>query len=191
MSLKVNVPFKAFFMAKTRLYSLIILTSLVFLCPLGRKIHAWDAQKDVRIDIVYGTFGDMAYDQRDQKLYLYLQQYNSPLAPYAFHIVKEADRLGIDYKLVPAIAGVESTFGKRLPRDSYNAWGWAIYSGKTSGAYFHSWEHAITVISEGLRYAYIDRGAVTVPQIGHIYASSSAWPDSTMYFLNDMEKFGL
>lgn len=177
-------------MATKRLSGLLFFCTLLFLSPLGR-VSAWEYDTDVRVNKVYLTFGDMMYDQRDVKLAHYLNSYNSPLTPYAAHIVKEADRLGIDYRLIPAIAGVESTFGKRLPKDSYNAWGWAIYTGKTSGAYFKSWEHAITVISEGIKYKYVDRGATTIPQIGRIYASSSAWPNSTMYFLNDMEKFGL
>lgn len=178
-------------MAKKRLPGILLCFSLLFLFPQGQAVHAWEYDTDVRINKVYQSFGDMAYDQRDMKLTQYLNSYGSPLTPFASHIVNEADRLGIDYRLIPAIAGVESTFGKRMPRDSYNAWGWAIYTGKTSGAYFKSWEHAITVISEGLRYKYIDRGAITVPQIGRIYASSNAWPHSTMYFLSDMEKFGL
>ena len=32
---------------------------------------------------------------------------------------------GLDYRLVPAISGVESTFGKHIPDNSYNAYGWA------------------------------------------------------------------
>ena len=73
-------------------------------------------------------------DKRIQQLESFLKSYDSPLAEQAENFIISADRYGIDWKLVPAITGVESTFGKRIPYQSYNAYGWA------SGTYFfESW----------------------------------------------------
>jgi len=176
-------------MAK-KLWLIVIVSGFFLLCPL-RGVLAWEYTQPVIVSPTYRTFGDLSYDFRDVKLQEYLESYKSPLSPYASFIVQESDRLSLDYRLLPAISGVESTFGKRIPQNSYNAYGWAIFTGKTSGVYFQSWEHGITTVLEGIRYKYVERGALTIPQIGKRYASSEHWPISMLYFLNDMETRGL
>lgn len=128
-------------------------------------------------------------DSRVKKLKSYLKTHDSPLVDEADHFVTEADRLGLDWKLVAAISGVESTFGKRIPRNSYNGWGWAIYTGQSDGKHFVDWKDGITQVSEGLRYKYIDRGAVSIEQIGRIYAASPTWSQKVHFFLNKIENF--
>lgn len=128
-------------------------------------------------------------DPRVTKLEAYLNIHRSPLVEEAGHFVSEADRLGLDWKLVAAIAGVESTFGKYIPRNSYNGWGWAIYTGQNDGRHFTSWKEGITVVSEGLKYRYIDRGAVTLEQIGRIYAASPTWSSKVKFFMQKIEDF--
>ncbi len=126
---------------------------------------------------------------RAERLETYLRANNSPLADEAEHFVNEADRVGIDWKFVAAIAGVESTFGKRIPHGSYNAWGWGIPTGAQSGLAFESWKEAITAVSEGLRFNYLDRGDQTVEQIGRIYAASPRWAGNVRFFLEKIETF--
>lgn len=128
-------------------------------------------------------------DPRVVKLEAYLQSHNSPLTNEASHFVSEADRLGLDWKLVAAISGVESTFGKFVPRNSYNGWGWAIFTGQNDGMHFGSWKDGITVVSEGLKYRYIDKGAKTIDQIGRIYAASPTWSTKVRFFLQKIEDF--
>src|SRR3989344_6138052 len=128
-------------------------------------------------------------DPRVSKLEAYLETHNSPLSKEADYFVSEADRLGLDWKLVVAIAGVESTFGKFVPRNSYNGWGWAIYTGQSDGRHFSDWKEGITVVSEGLKYKYIDRGATTIEQIGRIYAASPAWSSKVRFFLQKIDDF--
>lgn len=130
-------------------------------------------------------------DPRVVKLEAYLDSHNSPLVGEASHFVGEADRLGLDWKLVAAISGVESTFGKHVPRNSYNGWGWAIFTGQSDGRHFASWTEGITVVSEGLKYRYIDRGATSIEQIGRIYAASPAWSSKVRFFLQKIEDFEL
>lgn len=128
-------------------------------------------------------------DPRITKLQNYLEMHASPLADEAGHFVTEADRLGLDWKLVAAIAGVESTFGKHVPRNSYNGWGWGIFTGASDGIHFASWKDGITTVSEGLKYKYIDKGATSVEQIGRIYAASPAWSYKVRFFLEKIEDY--
>lgn len=136
-----------------------------------------------------GSAGELAVlpkimpDKRIETLRSYLATHNSPLVPEAKYFVKEADRLGLDWRLVAAIAGTESTFGKHIPQASYNGWGWGIPTGASSGIAFTNWKHAITTVSVGLRYNYVDRGARTVDQMGKKYAASPAWSTHVKYFM--------
>lgn len=128
-------------------------------------------------------------DSRPAFLKSYLLSKNSPFASDAEHFVKEADRLNLDWKLVAAIAGVESTFGQHTPTNSYNAWGWGVFTGASDGIHFTDWKDGVTKVSEGLRFRYIDKGAKTVDEIGRIYAASPTWSYKVKYFVSDMEKF--
>ncbi len=128
-------------------------------------------------------------DHRVAHLEKFLRTYNSPLAGEASHFVAEADRLNLDWKLVAAIAGTESTFGKQVPNGSFNAWGWGIPTGAQWGLAFPDWKSAITAVSEGLRFNYVDRGAKTLDQIGYIYAASPAWASHVRFFISKIEAF--
>jgi len=130
-----------------------------------------------------------AVDARVVKLQKYLESVRSPMSAVAYHFVYEADRLNLDWKLVAAIAGNESYFGKHVPYNSNNAWGWAVWTGRNYGAAFENWEKGITTVSEGLRYKYVDRGAVTIEQIGHIYAADRNWSFKVRHFMEAIENF--
>jgi len=122
-------------------------------------------------------------DPRIATLEKYLNSHNSPLASYAEEFVTYSDKYGLDWRLVPAISGVESTFGKRIPKNSYNAYGWA------NGNYkFDSWEDSIEVVSKTLRTKYIDRGAPSINKIARRYAPpSSTWAWKVKFFMTKIE----
>jgi len=128
-------------------------------------------------------------DMRVAKLKGYLEAKGSPMADDARHFITEADRLGLDWKLVAAIAGNESYFGQHVPYNSYNGWGWAVWTGMSYGADFNGWGHGITTVSEGLKYEYIDDGLVTIEQIGHRYAADPFWSDKVKFFMDQIETF--
>ena len=123
------------------------------------------------------------FDMRILKLQLYLRKRNSPMELQAAKIVTSADKYGLDWRLVPAIAGVESSFGKRMPKNSYNAYGWA------NGEYkFNSWEESIEVVSKTLREKYIDKGADDLHKIAKIYAPpSKTWARNVKFFVKQMD----
>jgi hypothetical protein len=128
-------------------------------------------------------------DGRVETLKRVLQYYDSPLEPYAAQFVLEADRYMLDWRLVAAISGVESTFGKHIPPGSYNAWGWGIPTGAQSGIAFSDWKKGISTVSSGLRKNYYNRGAQTIDDVGRIYAASKAWPTSVRFFLAKIDTF--
>lgn len=128
-------------------------------------------------------------DNRVAILKEFLETYNSPLAENSEDFVKSADKYDIDWKLVAAISGVESTFGKQIPNNSYNGWGWGVYGDNV--IYFKSWSDAIETISKGLRENYIDRGATNIYAIGRIYAASQTWAQRVEYFMNRIKDYEL
>ena len=132
-----------------------------------------------------------AEDVRIKKLEAYLSHYNSPLASQAHTFVEEADKHGIDWRLLVSIAGVESTFGQFIPTGSYNPFGWGVFTGKSYGVNFKDWQDAIATVSDGLKTKYVDKGATTIDRIGYIYAASSAWSNHVRFFMNDLDTFAL
>ena len=119
-------------------------------------------------------------DERVEKLKTYLASYNSPLTPYAKVFVQKADQYELDWRLVASISGVESTFGKRLPSNSYNAYGW-----NGGNFYFKDWEDGIDTVSKTLREKYADKWAADTPyEIAPYYAPpSKTWAGNVDYFM--------
>ncbi len=134
-----------------------------------------------------------ALDRRAVILQAYLAKYNSPLQYHAQDFVDAADTYNLDWKLVPAIAGVESTFGKHVPGGhnpaftSYNAWGWGVYGDQSLG--FQSWKDGIFTVTGGLRNGYFNKGLTNPYTINKKYASSPTWGMHVSFFLADLNKF--
>lgn len=113
----------------------------------------------------------IAGDARGLLLENFLQKYDSPMAPFAYQIVQEADANGLDFRLLPAIAMCESNLGKRIPgKDSFNAFGIAVYSGQQRGKNFQNWEQSISWVSNYIKTNYYDRGIRGLSDIGKIWA---------------------
>ena len=136
--------------------------------------------------IIEQTFA--ATDSRSAVLDNYLTSQGAPLAGQGKFLVAMADKYGLDWRLVAAIAMQESNAGKVMPRESFNAWGWAIYTGQNSGTYFDSWEHAIETVSKGLAKYRDSYGLITPEQIMQLYTPDSAanggsWARGVRYFM--------
>lgn len=128
-------------------------------------------------------------DSRAKALRAYLSRFDSPLAENAQDFINVADEYQLDWKLLPAIAGVESTFGKAIPAYSYNAWGWGVYGDHVIR--FPSFAEGIRTIGKGLRENYVNKGATNVYQIGRIYAASPTWAERVDRYMNNIEFYTL
>lgn len=127
-------------------------------------------------------------DNRARILKDYLNQYNSPLAGSAQTFVREADKYNLDWKFVAAISGLESSYGRQIPPNSYNGWGWGIYGDNVK--YFSSWNEAIEIVSKGLRVQYMDKWKATdIYSIGRIYAASPTWAERVSSIMATIQRF--
>jgi len=132
-------------------------------------------------------------DPEAQVLAKYLAEADSPLQFHAQDFVDAARIYGLDWKMLPAIAGVESTFGKNIPggyersSTSYNAWGWGVYGNQA--IYFDSWRTAIFTIASALRENYLNKGLTDPYSINKIYAASPTWGGKVSYFMNDLDRY--
>ena len=99
-----------------------------------------------------------------------LNQYNSPLIESTDVFIDACVKYNLDCYLLPAIAGLESTFGKFIYPNSYNPFGWG-----RGYMMFSRWEEAINAVAKGLRERYVNRGAQDTAQIGRIYSESPTW----------------
>ena len=133
-------------------------------------------------------------DERVPLLWGYLQAKDSPLASKAAEMVATADRYQFDWRLLPAIAGKESSFGKKIPWDkeaqkpSYNAWGWGIYGDQVLS--FSSWEEGIEKVGAGLRDGYLNKNLVTIEDIMRYFTprSDGSWARDVSFIMEQIEK---
>ena len=125
-------------------------------------------------------------DSRAKVLTDYFALYNSPLEYHAQDVVDAADQYQLDWKLIPAISGVESTFGKFTP-GGYNAWGWGVYGNQA--VWFKSWKEGIFIVTEGLKQNYIDQGLTNPYSMNQSYAASPFWGWKVTYFMTDLDNF--
>jgi hypothetical protein len=128
-------------------------------------------------------------DSRPYLLDQFFKRYKSPLYGYGEKIVEEADSNDIDWRLVAGIGFQESNLCARIPKDSNNCWGWAVYTGKQSGKNFRNFDHAIEVISSDLATKYYMKGLDTVEKIMSKYTPSSrgSWAEGVNYAFNVIE----
>ena len=158
-------------------YILIIIVLFVF------NAKGTYAQETADASASFKVKGNNSFDYRVQNLKNYLESHKSPLADYAKDFVSYADTYNLDYRMVPAITGVESTFGKRIPSNSYNAYGWA------NGEYkFSSWEDSIGHVSMTLKTKYIEKGAASIAKIAKRYAPpSTTWGRNVKFFMKKID----
>ena len=149
------------------------------------KVNSVRAQEIVSGSASLNSVAIYSYDKdyRSIRLESYLNSHNSPLSQYSSNIVYYSDVYNLDWRLIPAITGVESTFGKNIPSNSYNAYGWA--GGKF---YFKSWDDSIQHVSMSLKENYFDRGLTTTFKIARVYAPpSKTWAWKVNYFINQID----
>jgi len=124
-------------------------------------------------------------DRRVEILKAYLESKNSPLADNAETFVEVADEYDLDYRFLPAIAGIESNFGRIQLDDSYNPFGWG-----GGYIYFESFEEAIRIVGFELYERCVKQGADTPAEIGPSYCPPNfiRWISAVEGFMGEISK---
>ncbi len=124
-------------------------------------------------------------DGRVGKVTAFLTAFNSPLTQYSSLIVSEADRYGIDYRLVPAIGAQESGECAKEIAGTHNCWGFGIYGHKVTS--FDSYEQAIDTITRYFANKK-NKGVNTLEEIGAIYnpTNHNNWISNVSSFMNQL-----
>lgn len=99
---------------------LAVATPLVGVSPIPSPAVVLD-QNAVNEATVITTPEALDRKERAEKVDALLASYNSPLEGYGMKFVLEADKNNIDWRLLPAIAGVESTFGRHACKKATNS----------------------------------------------------------------------
>ena len=127
--------------------------------------------------------------ERIDALKTFFDQAKSPLKANAETFVDTADKYNLDYKLLPAIACMESSCGKNLIEGSYNPFGWGIYG--RNAVYFKSYDEAIETVAKGIKEKYLEKGFNTPEKIAPIYTPPNYvnWRNGVTYFMNKIDSF--
>lgn len=131
-------------------------------------------------------FSLFSEDMRVAVLDDFLTNYKSPLSPFSEKLVTIADKYNIDYRLMPAIAMQESNLCKKIPKDSYNCWGFGVYGKKMTK--FSNYDEAIDAVAKTLAKEYIGKGYESPDEIMQKYTPSNngAWADSVSFFMDKL-----
>jgi len=167
----------------------IIILLLVLLAISARPVKASDyldlnfheANSSAKL-LTEQTRQGFVVDERYLKLHTYLTRINSPLADYSAQFISSADKYGIDWRLLPAISGLESAFATQMVPGTYNAYGWG-------GGYigFKDWYDSIDIVSKALKENYYDRGYDTPEKIAPVYAPPCGyWASAVTKFMNEI-----
>jgi hypothetical protein len=133
-------------------------------------------------------------DPRILALNKFLVDYQSPMAKHAEVFIVEAEKHGLDWRLIVSISGVESAFGNLIPRGSYNGWGWRGKDRNEAGwSMFASWEDAIAHITERMAVGYgtdltpFDIQDTYCPPCGE--TGLDLWAKGVTRFMNELEYY--
>lgn len=127
-----------------------------------------------------------AEDARVAVLDEFFVDHDSPLSEHGAAFVETADKYGLDYRLLPAIAMQESNLCKKTPKDSNNCWGFGIYGGRVMR--FSNYEEGIETVARGLSKNYVAHGLVEPEEIMKKYTpgSNGSWANGVNYFMDDI-----
>lgn len=142
-------------------------------------------------------YANMSYnDPRIIALRNFLLDYNSPMYPYADIFIYEADRYGLDWRLVVSISGVESAFGRITPINTNNAWGWRggrTENGQRTWSSWNNWAESIADVTRGLAVGY---GTTLTPsQIEPVYCPPCSqdpthpWANGVTRYMRELDMY--
>lgn len=146
-----------------------------------------------KFDLVKSLTEIQTEDARVMAMQKFLRDYNSPMAPYAKTFVEEADRHGLDWRLVASISGVESAFGNIIPNGTHNGWGWRGQNPNANGwSQFSDWGEAIQVVTERLALGYgtnLTPYQIEPSYCPPCYTGGHAWARGVTGFMNELDYY--
>jgi len=124
------------------------------------------------------------HDTRSAQMRVVLTKYNSPMIGLEDVLIKTAEKYGLDWTLMAAIAGTESSFAKRMPHKCNNPYGWGIYGDKK--LCFDNLEASIEEVASGLAKKY---NISSIESIARTYnkVSTEGWISHTKFFMNKIK----
>lgn len=193
--MKARLVLLAAYFALTPMFLLILIFYQIFLHGQGTVLAAKTQvtrvenveQQEVQAVSAGEEIMQLSREVRISALERFFEKYESPLADYADEIVDNADKYGLDYRLLPAIAMQESTLCLKAPKDTNNCWGFGIYGKKKTA--FHTYTEAIQTISKTIANEYHAKGLVEPIQIMSKYTPSNngEWAENVSYVMNRIE----
>lgn len=135
-------------------------------------------------------------DAREQVIKNYLKKYGSPLEPYSSAILLTSDThknnvISDLWRYILAIGQCESNLGKKIPVDSFNAWGLGVVTGAKTGMAFPDWETAINYTAKFLQKL-MDKNLYSPEEWAATYAPPSilndhSWAKCVRHFLDEIQ----
>ncbi len=134
------------------------------------------------------TYTTQETEARVETLREFFKRYESPLEPYSEHIVNTADKYGLDWRLIPAIAMQESTLCKKTPKNSNNCWGFGIYGSKVTR--FKNYGQAIETVTKTLATEYKEKRGLSEPHeiVTRYTPGSTTWADKVTLVMSRIEE---
>lgn len=127
-------------------------------------------------------------DSREAQMRVVLEKYKSPMIGLESKLITTAEKYNLDWTLLAAIAGTESSFGKRMPHECINPYGWGIYG--SNKLCFTSFDEAIETVASGLAKKY---NTTSIDTIARTYnkVSTDGWIKHTRFFMNKIKTAAL
>lgn len=136
--------------------------------------------------VIANSYVPQESEARVEVLNLFFKRYNSPLQQYSQKIVDTADKYSIDWRLIPAIAMQESTLCQKIPKNSFNCWGFGIYGGKVTR--FGNYDEAIDTVTRTLASKYKAQGLTEPHEIVTKYTpGSTSWAKNVSYVMDRIQ----
>lgn len=158
-------------MRKIALAVLIIISFILIAQPVfSANIAGNSASLITYNEIKMADSNSQSYFIKKRVIKAMMEKYNSPMIGALDDFMSTCIKYSLNCYLLPSIAILESTFGKFIYPNSYNAFGWG-------GGYimFKNWGEGIDAVGRGLREHYFNKGSQTIDDIGPIYSESPTW----------------
>ena len=149
-----------------------------------KKILLWAASLIILLTSGISPVKAIEPDMRAAKMRVVLARYNSPMLGLEEDLIRIAEENQLDWTMLAAIAGTESSFGKRMPHKCINPYGWGIYG--DNKLCFTTFLEAAEAVAHGLSTRY---NTSSLESIARTYntVSTDGWLSHTRFFINKIK----